>query len=798
MKLVSCYISSFGRIKDFEYDFSDGLNTILQENGWGKSTFSEFIKAMFFGMDYAPTKKILIDRKHYLPWDGTKCGGVLVFEADGKRYRINRSFGKTDKDDTFELYDEATGLPSEDFSEDIGQELFKVDKDSFEKTVYMPQNALSTGMTDSINAKMGGLSEAKNDISNFDSALKLMKEAKAGYTRNSKVNPGKQLALKQEISRIKEELERLPAVNARLENQTEVLRKHKAQADECASKKSKLVAAIEAQSKREQEIGAYRLQKESLEQEKKAFEVANTALAKADKGGFDRMDFSEETFARMNRSAKDLAELRAKAASVQIHEQDEKRLQELEFFFTKKLPSFDELEDLEKKANEIPGLQAKEEHAREELSELKAKKVAAETKESAKPTTMIIGVLLLFSFAAVLFTQASDGIKSLSGIMIAAGFVLMVVGLFSSLKKNRERDAEIEKAAREFEEAAQDYEALCGKLTGLNKSCNVFLSDFLLSRSDTVLDNLYEIRRKLDEYNRLQDTKKELEQRAGGVTEALAEKQQEFTSFMAPYLMAYGITTQEPGTEFDFILQLKKDADIYKNAVLKANAAKERLDKVAASVKAFEAVNDISEETESVAELQEKQKSLDDEIRELTRLLQQDERDLRRSEEELEELTELAESLDSLEERGDYLKSRVSLIEETTNMLQKSKESFLSKYIKPLKSSLQHYLGMIDEGSDSGYEIEAYDIDLDLNVRLDLQGSFMGLEYFSEGYKDLIGLCSRMAMIDVMYEEETPVIIMDDPFVNLDEEKLTCAMKLLAQISREKQIIYFTCHQARA
>ena len=40
MKLINCYISSFGKIKDFNYDFSEGLNTILEENGWGKTTFT--------------------------------------------------------------------------------------------------------------------------------------------------------------------------------------------------------------------------------------------------------------------------------------------------------------------------------------------------------------------------------------------------------------------------------------------------------------------------------------------------------------------------------------------------------------------------------------------------------------------------------------------------------------------------------------------------------------------------------------------------------------------------------------
>ena len=111
MRLVSCYISGFGQIKEFSYDFSDGLDAICQNNGWGKTTFSVFIKAMFYGMEYSARTKMLTERKHYLPWDGSVCGGNLVFEANGKQYRVERTFGRRDKDDTFALVDVMTGKP---------------------------------------------------------------------------------------------------------------------------------------------------------------------------------------------------------------------------------------------------------------------------------------------------------------------------------------------------------------------------------------------------------------------------------------------------------------------------------------------------------------------------------------------------------------------------------------------------------------------------------------------------------------------------------------------------------------
>ncbi|MBR5637168.1 MAG: AAA family ATPase, partial [Pseudobutyrivibrio sp.] len=273
MKIISCHIAHFGKIENFKYNFEDGFNSILQGNGWGKTTFSVFMKAMFYGLEYSPnTKKKLLERNHYLPWDGSVCGGNIVFQAKGKEYRIERTFGQSDRDDTFALYDNVTGLLSDDFSENIGEELFRVDRDSFEKSVYIPQTSLATAMTDSLNAKMGNLAAAKDDISNFDVALKSVKDAKSNYTRNSKINPGKLYAVKQEINRCKEEYEKLPAIEEGVEAMSCLVEEKQANIDKLAADKVKLTETIQLQSKREQELGAYRTHKENLAREEESIE----------------------------------------------------------------------------------------------------------------------------------------------------------------------------------------------------------------------------------------------------------------------------------------------------------------------------------------------------------------------------------------------------------------------------------------------------------------------------------------------------------------------------------------------
>ena len=60
-----------------------------------------------------------------------------------------------------------------------------------------------------------------------------------------------------------------------------------------------------------------------------------------------------------------------------------------------------------------------------------------------------------------------------------------------------------------------------------------------------------------------------------------------------------------------------------------------------------------------------------------------------------------------------------------------------------------------------------------------------------------MGIAFRMALIEAMYKEEKPFIIYDDPFTDLDEEKVKCGIEFVKEISEDYQVIYFTCHSSR-
>ena len=117
MRLISCYVENFGTIHKFSYEFAEGLNIINEMNGWGKTTFAVFIKAMFYGMESTTRRNIEEnERRKYMPWNGGKYGGYIVFRLGNRKYRVERFFGNKEREDYFNLYDEDTKLECNDFS----------------------------------------------------------------------------------------------------------------------------------------------------------------------------------------------------------------------------------------------------------------------------------------------------------------------------------------------------------------------------------------------------------------------------------------------------------------------------------------------------------------------------------------------------------------------------------------------------------------------------------------------------------------------------------------------------------
>ncbi|WP_240376428.1 ATP-binding protein [Bacillus piscicola] len=74
------------------------------------------------------------------------------------------------------------------------------------------------------------------------------------------------------------------------------------------------------------------------------------------------------------------------------------------------------------------------------------------------------------------------------------------------------------------------------------------------------------------------------------------------------------------------------------------------------------------------------------------------------------------------------------------------------------------------------------------------QGIRFSPQELSRGTAEQLYLALRLALAEIYTQSETFPLILDDPFVNFDRERQQIAFSLLKNISKERQIIYFTCH----
>ena len=109
----------------------------------------------------------------------------------------------------------------------------------------------------------------------------------------------------------------------------------------------------------------------------------------------------------------------------------------------------------------------------------------------------------------------------------------------------------------------------------------------------------------------------------------------------------------------------------------------------------------------------------------------------------------------------------------------------------------QNYLKRKASGAQKRYEDKDWMVDANIEVQMKEQGEMRETKWLSAGYQDLLGICMRLALVDAMYPKEKPFLVLDDPFVNLDEEKMAHGNELFGKISGEYQILYFTCHASR-
>ena len=854
MKLISCYIEGYGGIEKKEYFFNESITTFCQENGVGKTTLASFIKAMFYGLKgYKEGSTEFCDREHFYPFKGGKFGGNLTFSKDGKIYKIERYFGeKTTRGDSLKVY--CNGEITEEFGEDIGKEIFGVDEASFLRTLFIGSDEIEIKSTSSINAKLGSFLQGIDEEVGYDNALKKLDDARKTYQADRRSRTPVELipCLEREIDGLKSEIDNAKTIQSGLEYKYIRLERLKEEIDGI----NKQIVTAQEENERRKAYEHYESLSEGIaDKEKRAEEIRarypmglpteeetlaiNGALMKEKElsAAANSVDFSVKDEERLARIEGNFAKGIPSEEQILSAEEDIEKLSALNTELAiarNKDASPREKQLLQRFAHGCPSTEVLEETAKKVEAYKQAKREYEETSEwlhsatpapTAKKPSKAYGALAVLAvllcvvggvLCAMVNTLVGGGVLAVGVILLLAdGFMYLnkkssapQAGTMSVMNPEKQRKegimrgledsikatlmpygyhsgngvvydfAEMQKDAAEYGQYLASLQAQQKELAlkqaqkqEIEQRLTAFFRYYGLS-GDTPIKLLSDLRGMVAEYYSLEERKQAQSSRKASIENALAENRVTIEAYKRKYGLAE--------LRINDVLE-----DIRSHRRLCGELEKEKAE--AAAYKQKEGLgNNTSTERIDIGELQAR---LTEKQNERSKL----EREIEADETQAESIYDKEAKLAEAEERLKEYRQKHRLLKAAKEFLESADGKLKDKYVKPIRDEFLRYAEILEKTLG-----EKVVMTKNFEIFFERNGELRSEKHLSAGQRSICALCFRLALIKNMYKDNLPFLILDDPFVSLDEGHMEKVRGLLKELSKQQQMVYFTCHESRS
>lgn len=800
MRLIECKINRFGSLENCRCSFSDGLNIILQDNGTGKSTMAGFIRAMLYGLEGNGNRLDTNERKKYAPWKGGNFGGYLILEADGRRLRIERSFGSKAAEDTCEVRDADTNLIISEFENVcIGEKLLGLSRASFINTAFITQEKCETVANSDMTSKMGKLASFDDDMKKYDQAKEYLKKYldRTSDTRKT----GALRALKEEIVSLTQEIRMIPSIENSLSALQEKMEKVEADIQETAAKREELMRRQEELSCLK-DIKAKRVTYDHLTAEAKEKSDRLAEVRASLPGSIPDMN-------RLEKCENEAEGLGALESDREARKLTGEELSELDRLMAKYPADGAECTDgradggaddiisvwnaRNELVNTLAGEKAHAEGLNRSLEEKRIIKDKLRVAQTRKWTMLLMygAIMLLCSVAAILMVSVGLGIC-----LAVAAAVIVAVGLVTRKNSNKDcgsldEEEEVQRVLARIEEISENIRQ---KEEAVRTWC---VAHGVLYDAQNMLSLLYDYRQQIISGKERLNTLLSRKALYDGMTERIRKTSRELEDTLME-LGIKGISGTPTGREYARLFRgLENALGDYLSAKSMADAACVKLSQFEKDTPDIEAVRnaktDEDDEEQTLSEISGCIRELNDRLAEYSdmKLAYQKQRD------------GLTEEYENLTDKKDELERKARDMEEgianrryaqlAAEYLERARNNMTARYSGPIRDAFDRYYRMI-----TGNPADGVYIDTDSRLTYDAEGRQRGTDTLSPGYRDLFGVALRMSFVAAMFEDEKPPVIFDDPFTNLDADKLEGAKKFLSELAKDYQIIYFTCHRSRA
>lgn len=93
----------------------------------------------------------------------------------------------------------------------------------------------------------------------------------------------------------------------------------------------------------------------------------------------------------------------------------------------------------------------------------------------------------------------------------------------------------------------------------------------------------------------------------------------------------------------------------------------------------------------------------------------------------------------------------------------------------------------------SGGRYSSVGLTTNLEMTYDDNGMEHNADHLSDGAKDTAYLAMRFALVELIYDDKRPFMILDDSFCHLDDERLAMMLRLIKGLAESQQIFLFCC-----
>lgn len=194
-----------------------------------------------------------------------------------------------------------------------------------------------------------------------------------------------------------------------------------------------------------------------------------------------------------------------------------------------------------------------------------------------------------------------------------------------------------------------------------------------------------------------------------------------------------------------------------------------------------------------VKRLEETVKQLSNQVRQLEQRKQRLEWEIEHYSPALDELKEVEEQLHEDRERLEQERNRLRVYEIAYEMLKEAHRQVMVPAREVVSSRAGEYLRVLTGGRYG--RVRMAEDSLRVEVWVDEAQRWIPPREpeFSRGAIDQVYLATRLALVEVLAQGKSPPLVLDDPFVHFDEERLQAAIDLIRGLSSRYQVLLFTC-----